>query len=144
MHDFNYHRAKTTAEAIALLKNEDAKAIAGGMSRLPTLKLRLARYADLVDLKPISELSGISRDGNAITVGAMTRHAVVAVSDVVREAIPALSVLAGGIGDPLVRNRGTIGGSVANADPAANYPSSVLGLNATVITNAREIQGEEF
>ncbi|HEX4411337.1 MAG TPA: xanthine dehydrogenase family protein subunit M [Xanthobacteraceae bacterium] len=144
MHDFNYHRAKTTAEAVALLENEDAKAIAGGMSLLPTLKLRLARYADLVDLKPISELSGISRNDNSITIGAMTRHAVVAASDVVQEAIPALSVLAGGIGDPLVRNRGTIGGSIANADPAADYPSSVLGLNATVITHTREIEGEEF
>jgi aerobic carbon-monoxide dehydrogenase medium subunit len=144
MHDFNYHRAKTTAEAATLLEDENAKALAGGMSLLPTLKLRLASYADLVDLKLISELCGISREDKSITIGAMTPHAMVAASDIVQRAIPALAVLAGGIGDPLVRNRGTIGGSIANADPAADYPSSVLALNATVITHNREIQGDTF
>jgi aerobic carbon-monoxide dehydrogenase medium subunit len=144
MHNFNYQRPESITQAAALLNDDDAKLLAGGMSLLPSLKLRLARYADLVDLKSVAELRGIRRDGDAIVIGAMTQHAVVAASDVVRQAIPALTVLAGGIGDPLVRNRGTIGGSIANADPAADYPSSVLGLGATVITQKREIPGDEF
>jgi carbon-monoxide dehydrogenase medium subunit len=144
MHDFNYHRPENIAQAATLLNDDNAKLLAGGMSLLPSLKLRLTRYGDLVDLKSISELRGIKRDGNTIVIGAMTQHAVVAASDVVRQAIPALTVLAGGIGDPLVRNRGTIGGSIANADPAADYPSSVRGLGATVITQKREILGDDF
>src|SRR5580698_4864129 len=144
MHDFNYHRPENIAQAATLLNDDNAKLLAGGMSLLPSLKLRLTRYGDLVDLKSISELRGIKRDGNTIVIGAMTQHAVVAASDVVRQAIPALTVLAGGIGDPLVRNRGSIGGSIANADPAADYPSSLLGLSATVITQEREIPGDDF
>lgn len=144
MHDFNYHRPENVAQAAALLNDDDTKLLAGGMSLLPSLKLRLTRYADLVDLKSIVELRGIRRDGNAIVIGAMTQHAVVAASDIVKQAIPALTVLAGGIGDPLVRNRGTIGGSIANADPAADYPSSVRGLGATIITQRREISGDDF
>jgi carbon-monoxide dehydrogenase medium subunit len=144
MHDFNYHRPENLMQAAALLNDDDAKLLAGGMSLLPSLKLRLTRYADLVDLRSIAELRGIKRDGNTIIIGAMTPHAIVAASDVVKQAIPALTVLAGGIGDPLVRNRGTIGGSIANADPAADYPSSVRALGATVITQKREIPGDDF
>jgi carbon-monoxide dehydrogenase medium subunit len=144
MHDFNYHRPENVAQATRLIGHEDAKLLAGGMSLLPSLKLRLARYADLVDLKSIAGLRGIERDAATITVGAMTPHALVAASDLVSQAIPALAVLAGGIGDPLVRNRGTIGGSIANADPAADYPSAVLGLGATVVTQKREIPGGDF
>lgn len=144
MHDFNYHRPQDVAEAAALIRGQDAKLLAGGMSLLPSLKLRLARYADLVDLKSITELRGIECDAETVTIGATTPHALVAASEIVRRAIPALAVLAGGIGDPLVRNRGTIGGSIANADPAADYPAGVLGLGATVITQRREIPGDDF
>jgi aerobic carbon-monoxide dehydrogenase medium subunit len=108
------------------------------------LKQRLAKPSDLVDLGRIAELKGIKRDGNAIVIGAMTRHADAAASDVVKSAVPALAQLAGGIGDPQVRNRGTIGGSLANNDPAADYPAAVLGLNATVITNKRRIAADDF
>jgi aerobic carbon-monoxide dehydrogenase medium subunit len=145
MYNFNYHRPDDVAQAAALIADQEAaKLLAGGMSLLPSLKLRLAQYSDLVDLKSISRLRGITRDGDTLTIGAMTPHAFVAASDIVRHAIPALAVLAGGIGDPLVRNRGTIGGSIANADPAADYPSSVLGLDATVVTQQREIPGDDF
>jgi carbon-monoxide dehydrogenase medium subunit len=145
MYDFNYHRPDDVAQATKLIADQDAaKLLAGGMSLLPSLKLRLAQYSDLVDLKSIPGLRGIARDGDTLTIGAMTQHALVAASDIVRQAIPALAVLAGGIGDPLVRNRGTIGGSIANADPAADYPSSVLGLGATIITQQREISGDVF
>lgn len=144
MHDFNYHRPPDVPEAAALVQRQDAKLLAGGMSLLPTLKLRLARYAELVDLKAIAELRGIKCDAGAVTIGATTPHAFVASSEVVRRMIPALAVLAGGIGDPLVRNRGTIGGSIANADPAADYPASVLGLGATIVTQRREIPGDIF
>lgn len=145
MHDFIYHRPEDLNSAAKLLGDKtDAKLLAGGMSLLPSLKLRLAQYSDLVALKSISALQGVKRDGDTLVIGAMTRHADVAASDEVKRAIPALAVLAGGIGDPLVRNRGTIGGSIANADPAADYPSAVLGLGATVVTNRREIAGDSF
>ncbi len=145
MHDFIYHRPQDLGSAANLLgAKADAKLLAGGMSLLPSLKLRLTQYADLVDLKSIATLQGIERDGDTLPIGAMTRHAVVAASNEVKQAIPGLAVLAGGIGDPLVRNRGTIGGSIANADPAADYPSAVLGLGATVVTDRREIAGDSF
>ncbi|HEV2627027.1 MAG TPA: xanthine dehydrogenase family protein subunit M [Pseudolabrys sp.] len=145
MHDFIYHQPQDLNAAARLLgAKAEAKLLAGGMSLLPSLKLRLAQYSDLVALKSIAALQGIRREGDTLTIGAMTRHAVVAASEEVRQAIPALAVLAGGIGDPLVRNRGTIGGSIANADPAADYPSAVLGLGATVITDRREIAGDSF
>jgi carbon-monoxide dehydrogenase medium subunit len=145
MYDFEYQRAQSVADAAkALSGKEDAKLLAGGMTLIPTLKQRLARPSDLIDLGRIAELKGIKRDGNAIVIGAMTRHAEVATSDVVKSAIPALAHLAEGIGDPQVRNRGTIGGSIANNDPAADYPSAVLGLNATVITNKRRIAADDF
>ena len=109
------------------------------MTLIPTMKQRLASPAALIDLGGIAELSGIRREGDAIVIGAMTRHADVATSDVVKSAIPALAKLAGGIGDPAVRNRGTIGGSLANNDPAADYPAGALALGATIVTNKREI-----
>jgi carbon-monoxide dehydrogenase medium subunit len=144
VYDFRYERPETLEEAVDRVKSPDSKLLAGGMSLLPTIKLRLARYDTLVDLGRINRLRGIRKDGNSLVIGALTRHADVAASDLVRNTVPALAALAGGIGDPLVRNRGTIGGSVANADPAADYPSSILGLGATIMTNRRAIGGDEF
>src|SRR5690349_5894684 len=145
MYNFNYQRPQSVADAAkAIAGKDEAKLLAGGMTLIPTLKQRLAKPSDLVDLGRIAELKGIKRDGNAIVIGAMTRHADVASSDVVKSAIPALAQLAGGIGDPQVRNRGTIGGSLANNDPAADYPAAVLGLNATVVTNKRRIAADDF
>jgi aerobic carbon-monoxide dehydrogenase medium subunit len=145
MYNFNYQRAQSVADAAkALSGKEEAKLLAGGMTLIPTLKQRLAKPSDLVDLGRVAELKGIKRDGNAIVIGAMTRHVEVATSDLVKSALPALAHLAEGIGDPQVRNRGTIGGSIANNDPAADYPSAVLGLNATVITNKRRIAADDF
>ncbi len=145
MYEFNYHRPASLDEAKQILSgNEEAKFLAGGMTLLPTMKLRLARPSDLVDLSGIADLSGIVDDGDAIRIGAMTRHAEVADSDVVRDAIPALAHLADGIGDAQVRNRGTLGGSLANSDPAADYPAAVLGLNATIRTDQREIAADDY
>lgn len=145
MYNFQYHKPQSVADAVkAIGGKEDAKLLAGGMTLIPTLKQRLAKPSDLVDLGKIAELKGIKREGNAVVIGAMTRHAEVASSDVVKGAIPALSHLAEGIGDPQVRNRGTIGGSIANNDPAADYPAAVLALNATVITNKRRIAADDF
>ncbi len=145
MYDFSYHKPASLDEAAALISGrDDAKLLAGGMSLIPALKLRLARYSNLVDLGALGALKGITRDGNTVVIGAMTTHADVAASSEVGHAIPALAALAGGIGDPLVRNRGTIGGSIANADPAADYPAGVLGLAATVVTNRREIAADQF
>ncbi len=145
MHNFNYHRASDVAGAAALLKDvDDGKLLAGGMTLLPTLKNRLAAPSDLIDLAGVSDLKGISIEGDEVVIRAMTPHAVVAASHEVATAIPALAALAGGIGDPAVRHRGTIGGSVANADPAADYPAAIVGLNATVVTNQRSIAADDF
>jgi aerobic carbon-monoxide dehydrogenase medium subunit len=145
MYNFNYHQAKNIDEAAKLVSGaEEGKLMAGGMTLIPTLKQRLAKPSDLVDLGKIADLKGIKKDGNNIVIGAMTRHFDVANSDVVKSAIPGLAGLAGHIGDPAVRNRGTIGGSIANNDPAADYPSSVLALNATIITNKRKIAADDF
>jgi aerobic carbon-monoxide dehydrogenase medium subunit len=145
MYDFTYHRPGSLDAAVRLTAAiDDVKVLAGGMSLLPTLKQRLGRHSDIVDLVGLESLAGIRLDGDNLIIGAMTRHADVAASADVKAAIPALTVLAEGIGDPLVRNRGTIGGSIANADPAADYPSSVLGLGATVTTNRRKIAGDDF
>jgi carbon-monoxide dehydrogenase medium subunit len=145
MYDFEYHKPKSLDDAAATLsRHEDFKLLAGGMSLLPVLKLRLARYSGLVDLGALEQLKGIRREGDAIVIGAMTPHADVAASAEVARAIPALAALAGGIGDPLVRNRGTLGGSIANADPAADYPAGVVGLGATVVTDRRSIAADEF
>ena len=145
MHNFDYHAPKTLDSALALLRDkEDGKIIAGGMTLLPTLKQRLAAPSDLIDLAALSEMKGVRRDGNELVIGAMTTHAEVAANGDVQSLIPALSHLAGVIGDPAVRHRGTIGGSVANADPAADYPAAVVGLNATIVTNKRKIAADDF
>jgi carbon-monoxide dehydrogenase medium subunit len=145
MYAFNYHAPKTVRQAATLLaKNEDGKVLAGGQTLLPTMKQRLASPSALIDLNHAEGMSGIEQKGRNIVIGAMTRHADVATSAVVKNALPALAALAGGIGDPAVRNRGTIGGSIANNDPAADYPSAVLALGATIVTNKRKIAADEF
>lgn len=144
MYDFAYHKPSSVADAVKLLADPDAKAISGGHTLLPALKHRLNKPSALVDLSGIAELRGIKRVGNAIVIGALTRHVEVANSAEVAAAIPALAYLAGHIGDVQVRNRGTIGGSVSNNDPAADYPSAVLGLGATVHTSARKIAADDF
>jgi len=131
MYDFTYHKPTSVADAAALIsKAEDGKLMAGGMTLIPTLKQRLARPTDVVDLGGVGGLTGIKKEGNAVVIGAMTTHAAVAHSDVVKGAIPALAALAEGIGDPAVRHRGTIGGSIANNDPAADYPAALVALAA--------------
>jgi aerobic carbon-monoxide dehydrogenase medium subunit len=145
MYDFIYQKPASLADAAkAIAAAEDGKLMAGGMTLIPTLKQRLARPSDVIDLGRIGELAGIKQEGNAIVIGAMTRHADVANSDLVKKVIPALAHLAGLIGDPAVRNRGTLGGSIANNDPAADYPGAVVGLGATVTTNKRKIAGDDF
>jgi len=145
MYNFNYHRPSSLADAAKALQGaSEGKLVAGGMTLIPTLKQRLAKPSDLVDLAKIGELKGIKKDGNTIVIGAMTKHVEVATSDVVKSAIPGLAALAEHIGDPAVRNRGTIGGSIANNDPAADYPSAVVALGTTVITNKRKIAGDDF
>ncbi len=144
MYAFEYHRPHTLSGALADLENADAKALAGGMTLIPTMKQRLAAPAALIELKDVPELSGLSRDGDNLVIGAMTRHVEVARSPVVQAAIPALATLAGAIGDPHVRNRGTIGGSLANNDPAADYPAAVLALGATVVTSKRRIAADDY
>lgn len=145
MYPFAYARAESLADARRRFEAaRDPAYLAGGHTLLPTMKQRLASPSDLIDLAGIDELRGISRDGGAVVVGAMATHAEVAASAVVARAIPALAALAEGIGDPHVRNRGSIGGSIANADPAADYPAAVLGLGAAVRTDRREIAGDDF
>jgi len=144
MYAFNYSQPNQVGAAVAELAKEDSKALAGGMTLLPTMKQRLASPAAIVDLGHVAELRGVSLDGKTLVVGAMTRHVDVATSDVVKGAIPALASLASGIGDPAVRNRGTIGGSVANNDPAADYPAGVLALGATIVTSGRSIAADDY
>ena len=145
MHAFNYHRPSSTKDAAALAaKGGDAKLLAGGQSLVQTMKLRLAAPSDLIDLNAIADLKTIKSEGGAVVIGAMARHAEVAASSEVKKAIPALAALAGMIGDRQVRNQGTIGGSLANNDPAADYPAAVLGLGATVVTNKRKIEADKF
>jgi len=143
MYAFNYLRPADVAAAAAALSG-DSRYLAGGQSLVQSMKLRLASAENLVDLGAIVSLRGIKADAAGVTVGAMTTHAEVAASAAVRQAIPALAALAGGIGDAQVRNMGTIGGSVANADPAADYPAALLGLGATVHTNKRTIAADGF
>jgi carbon-monoxide dehydrogenase medium subunit len=145
MYSFKYQKAKSVDDAAKFIsRNADAKVLAGGQSLVAAMKLRLAHPSDVVDLGTIKGLSGIKVDKNAVTIGAMTRHAEVAASAEVKKAIPALAALAGGIGDRMVRNMGTIGGSLANNDPAADYPAVVLGLAATIVTNKRKIAADDF
>ena len=145
MYEFNYHRpASLDAAAGALSGAGEGKLVAGGMSLIPTLKLRLAQPSDLIDLGAIADLKGISEEGGNIVIGAMTTHAEVAGNATVKAKNPALADLAEGIGDVQVRNRGTLGGSIAHNDPAADYPGGLVGLGATVRTNKREIAADDF
>ena len=143
MKTFNYHSAKDVKEASKLASSNSAF-LAGGMTTIPSMKLGLASYKDIIDIKKISKLSGIKVSGKTIKIGATTRHVEVANSKDVKKAIPSLAALAEGIGDPQVRNRGTIGGSIANNDPAADYPSACIALNAIIHTNNRKIDAENF
>jgi carbon-monoxide dehydrogenase medium subunit len=144
MYAFELARPTTLADASAILTQSGGKALAGGQSLVSTMKLRLARPGTLVDLSQLDELKGIRKEGGAITIGALTTHAGVAESDVVRNALPALASLARGIGDRQIRNMGTLGGSIALNDPAACYPAAVLGLGATIRTNKRTIAADDF
>ncbi len=143
MYNFEYQRPDTRAAAAAAFQGE-ARFLAGGQSLVQAMRLRLAQAERVIDLRGVADLQGIKADAAGVTIGAMTTHAAVSESADVRRAIPALADLAGGIGDRLVRNMGTIGGSLANADPAACYPAAVLGLGATVHTNKRTIAGDAF
>jgi carbon-monoxide dehydrogenase medium subunit len=145
MHAFEYHRPATMKDAVSLLRRtENARPLAGGQSLVPALRLRLANPPALVDLGALDELRGIRLEGGTLTIGALTRHSEVAASKDVALGIPALGRLAEGIGDRQVRNQGTLGGSLANNDPAADYPAAVLGLGATITTNRRAIPGDKF
>jgi len=145
MRSFSYHKPETVDAAVALLAGEeDASAIAGGMTLLPTMKQRLAAPEKLVDLSGIAGMAGVSLDGDVVVIGAMTRHADVATSPVVQEKLPALAKLASRIGDQQVRHRGTIGGSISNNDPAADYPAAALALGAEVVTSKRTIPADDF
>lgn len=145
MYTLNYVRPKTVKEATAFLASHpEAKLLSGGMTLIPTLKQRLAQPSHLVDIGQLAELGKIEVKAGKLVVGATARHHAVATSAVVKKAIPALAGLASEIGDPQVRNCGTIGGSVANNDPAADYPAAVLGLAATVVTTKREIAADKY
>ncbi|HEY4139899.1 MAG TPA: xanthine dehydrogenase family protein subunit M [Pseudolabrys sp.] len=145
MYNFTFHRPTTVRQAAGLLnRNPEAKLLAGGHSLLPVMKLRLAQPSALVDLSQVEGIVGVELKGRSISVGAMTRHADVANSPVLKEHMPGLAMVPGSIGDPQVRNRGTIGGSVANNDPNADYPAACLGLGATIITNKRRIAADDF
>ena len=143
MKTFNYHSAKDVKEA-SKLASSSSVFLAGGMTTIPSMKLGLASYKDIINIKEIKKLSGIKVTGKKVIIGATTTHAEVANSKDVKKAIPSLAALAEGIGDPQVRNRGTIGGSIANNDPAADYPSACIALNATITTNNRKIDAENF
>jgi aerobic carbon-monoxide dehydrogenase medium subunit len=145
MYNFTYHRPTTVRQAANLLaKNEDAKLLAGGHSLIPVMKQRLAGPSALIDLSLVEGLAGIEVKGRSIVIGAMTRHVDVANSPVVQQALPALAAVPASIGDPHVRHMGTIGGSIANNDPNADYPAACLGLGATIITNKRRIAADDF
>jgi carbon-monoxide dehydrogenase medium subunit len=145
MYGFKVHRPTTVRQAAGLLqREEEPKLLAGGHTLIPTMKLRLAGPKHIVDMSQIEDLVGIEDSARSITIGAMTTHHTVANSEAVKAAIPALADLAGMIGDPAVRHRGTIGGSIANDDPNADYPAACLGLGATIITNKRRIEADEF
>jgi len=143
MKSFNFKSATNTKDA-AKMATGRATFLAGGMTLLPAMKLRLASYSDIINIKTIRGLSGIKVSSKSIKIGATTTHAEVASSKEVGKSIPSLAVLADGIGDPQVRNRGTIGGSIANNDPSADYPSACLALNAIIHTNKRKIPADKF
>tara|TARA_B100000579_G_scaffold44287_1_gene30883 strand:- start:752 stop:1537 length:786 start_codon:yes stop_codon:yes gene_type:complete len=140
---FNYHSAKDSKEA-SKLSSSNSAFLAGGMTTIPSMKLGLASYKDIIDIKGIKKLSGIKVSGKSVVIGATTKHVEVANSKEVKKTIPSLASLAEGIGDPQVRNRGTIGGSIANNDPSADYPSACIALEATIHTNERKIEASKF
>jgi carbon-monoxide dehydrogenase medium subunit len=145
MYEFNYHRPTTMDEARALFESaEDGRYLAGGHSLLPSMKLRLNAPTDLIDLSGIDAMRSISVSGGTVVIGSLVTHDEVARSSEIGSAIPALSYLASCIGDAQVRNRGTIGGSLANNDPAADYPAATLGLGATIVTDQREIPADDY
>ena len=146
MYAFTYHRPSSVSDATALLAaNADAKFVAGGQTLLPAMKLRLANPSDVVDLVALrAELSGIRREGDRVVIGAMARHGEIATSEVLGGVIPALAGMAAIVGDPAVRARGTMGGSLANNDPAADYPAAALALGATIVTDRREIGADDY
>jgi carbon-monoxide dehydrogenase medium subunit len=144
MYAVNYHRASSVADAAKLMQSGDAKLLSGGMTLIPAMKTRLAAPSDVVDVSRIGELKGISVSGDTVTIGAATTHAEVAADATLKKVAPAVADLASHIGDPHVRHKGTIGGSVANNDPAADYPAALLALNATIVTDRREIAAEDF
>jgi carbon-monoxide dehydrogenase medium subunit len=145
MHAFEYHRPASAKDALDKMKAKpEARYLAGGQSLVQAMKLRLSSPPDLIDLGTIKDLSFIRVSGNAVEIGAMTRHAEVASSPEIRKTIPALASLAGMIGDRQVRHMGTCGGSIANSDPAADYPAAVLALGATITTNKRKIEADKF
>ena len=145
MEDFAFHRPGSVADAQEALRGmEDSKFMAGGQSLIPLMKLDMAAPGAVVSLTGLSELKGIEQQDGSLVIGAGMTHSEVAESDVVGNAIPALAALAGSIGDPQVRNRGTLGGSVAHADPAADYPAALVALGATVVTDRRKIAAEDF
>jgi carbon-monoxide dehydrogenase medium subunit len=145
MYQTNYHRASSVDEAVKMISGApEGKYVSGGMTLIATMKQRLASPSDLVDLRHVESMKGISVDGRKVRIGAATTHAEVASSAAIRAVCPALCELAGQIGDPHVRHMGTIGGSIANNDPAADYPGAMLALAATIITNKREIAAEDF
>jgi len=144
MYDFAYHKPSTVAEAVGLLADPEARPISGGQTLLPALKHRLDHPSALVDLSGIAELRGIRREGDKIVIGAMARHQEIQNDPAVKAAIPALAWMAGHLGDTQVRNRGTMGGSLANNDPAADYPSAALALGATFVTDRRRIPADDY
>ncbi len=145
MYDFAYHKPSSVADAVKLLSADpDARPISGGQTLLPALKHRLNKPTSLVDLSGIAELRGAKREGDTVRIGALTKHVEVQNNPDVKSAIPALAYMAGVLGDIQVRNRGTMGGSVANNDPAADYPAAVLGLGATVVTDKRRIAADDY
>jgi carbon-monoxide dehydrogenase medium subunit len=144
MYAFDYQRPTSRDAAKSAASGADARYLAGGQSLIQAMRLRLSQSERLVDLGAIGDLKAISADANGVTIGAMATHAAVAANADVRRVLPALAELAGGIGDPMVRNMGTIGGSIANADPAACYPAGVVALNATIHTDRRTIKADDF
>jgi carbon-monoxide dehydrogenase medium subunit len=143
MKTFNYHSAKDSKEA-SKLSSSNSAFLAGGMTTIPSMKLGLASYKDIIDIKSIKKLSGIKVSSKSVVIGATTKHVEVANSKEIKKTIPSLASLAEGIGDPQVRNRGTIGGSIANNDPSADYPSACIALEATIHTNERKIEASKF
>ncbi len=139
MYDFEFVKPSTVDEAVAALSSEDAQALGGGQTLIPTMKQRLASPTKLVSLLGIASMAGVSENNGVVTIGGATTHA-----DVAAAGLGAVSTLAGNIGDPAVRNRGTIGGSLANNDPSADYPAAILALGATIVTNNREIAAGDF